>query len=92
MLGALHQLAIPWLWAYHYHHQQHHNHHHNVSTCVGCSLLIEKDYFRLDGKTEIISNHICSLENKLHPWNFHLVLNKEFNTTGFDWEHDFSPF
>jgi len=78
ILGALLQLATPWLWAYHYHHQQHHNHHHNISTYVGCSLLIENHYFRFEGKTGIILDHFCSLENKVHPWNFHLVLKKDF--------------
>jgi len=90
IVGALHHLATPWLCAYH-HHQHHHNHHH-TSTCGGCSLLIENYYFHLDGKTEIISDYFCPLENELHPQNFRFVLNKEFNTTGFDWEHDFSPF
>jgi len=53
-VGALHQLATPWLWAYHHHHhhhEHHHNRHHNISTCGGFSLLIENHYFCLDGKT-----------------------------------------
>ena len=70
IVGALHPLATPWLWAchhYHHHHHYHHQHHHNISTCVGCSLRVENHYFHLDGKMEIISAQFCSLEKSYIP-------------------------
>jgi hypothetical protein len=55
----------------------------------GFNLLIGNHYFSPHTDIKIIENYFNSLEIKLNPQNFHVVLLGDFNVPGFDWANGF---
>jgi hypothetical protein len=51
----------------------------------GFNLLVGNHYFSPDTDIRIIENYFNSLEIKLNPQNFRVVLLGDFHVPGFDW-------
>jgi hypothetical protein len=56
----------------------------------GFNLLVGNHYFSPDTDIRVIENYFNSLEIKLNPQNFRVVLLGDFNVPGFDWANGFS--
>jgi hypothetical protein len=55
----------------------------------GLNLLVGNYYFSPNTDVKVIENYFNSLNIKLNPQNFRVVLLGDFNVSGFDWANGF---